>query len=194
MQRSLFLCLIIGVLTACAITGDVEKTLSTISIKRVEFLENSEGYIEFATNSATDPGYSFYYDSGFSEEPLTSVTVELQRMGGLSTCGLLFAYRDLENFYLLEFGADRRYRIWKMATGSYIPLSDWVSTTYLTSKIDQVTISFDGTDLYSIYFNSSPAITFRDNTSSGGGLYYFVDVSQEESFPAKPLRLLFKKI
>lgn len=193
MQRCLFFCFSFLVLAACAVTGDVETLRSTQPIQRVEFVENSEGYLEFATNSVTDQGYSFYYDSGFSEQPLTSFTVEVRRQSGVSNCGLLFAYRDIENFYMLELAADRRYRIWKMASGSYTPLTGWVSTPHLTSKIDLVKISFDGIKLYSIYLNSSPVITFEDGRFDGGALHYFVDVGENESFPAQPLQVLFKK-
>lgn len=193
MDKCLIFCCYLLVLSACSVTEGLQAARQVMPIERVEFVESGEGLIEFATNSSADVGYSFYYDSGFSELPLTSLSIEVRRESGLSTCGLLFAYRDIENFYMLELSADKSYRLWKMASGSYTPLTDWVSTSYLTSKQDLIKISFDGTKIYSIYFNSSPAITFEDGSFNGGGLHYFVDVSEKESFPGRPLRVLFKK-
>lgn len=193
MDRCLFFFITFFLLSACSVIGDVQTARQGVPIRRVEFVENGEGAVEFATNSTADMGYSFYYDSGFSEQPLTSLAVEVRRESGLSSCGLLFAYRDIENFYMLELSAERRYRIWKMAAGSYTPLTEWVGSPYLTSQKDLVKISYDGTKVYSIYLNDSPAITFEEGSFNGGALHYFVDVGKGESFPGSPLRVLFKR-
>jgi hypothetical protein len=196
----------VSVVMACALALSVYFSCSdpfSVKTKLANFLSDGHGFRRFY---ADDPGY-FNYSfwlivNGSRRAPMDTVETQVNKVSGASQVaeGVLFCYRDSDNYYLLTVYTDGGYAVYKRVKDAYTTIIRKTITDKLAPGYDvvnDVRLIYDKDERrFSIFFNDSLTSSFVDSTYSGGSSGYFATIGSEsqEDFPAHPVDVRFKEI
>jgi hypothetical protein len=191
-----------------------DPTPGTYDPQTILFEQLKNGEYQFYTN---DPAYqgscgATYWKSGsFTETTMSSITVEVRRMGGRAELGygILFCGQEnepgdgpVENFLALIINSEGEFVMCKKQEdmgfeelGTGWKLSHSLKQGF--NVINRIKIEYTGDNIFSIAFNGADPVIIENRTFpqyTGGSYGYIASVSAAENFPGNPVDIRFRQI
>lgn len=171
----------------------------------IDFEETTDSFIRYSTNEIGKytRDYKHIID-GVDFVPITEIEFEVKKDSGYASgdYGVIFGYKNDNNYYLLSIDTLGKYSVKKRVNGSLYTLRDWnddLSTNLNTGYgvLNSILIKRNTSlHTYEIYFNSDTSyeISISDSTFISGGVGFFVYIGsmQAENFPSEPVDVSFR--
>lgn len=175
---------------------------SGVEVRGAAWTEEAGG-LAFTTNADADRGYMFF-NTYAAVGPADSIEGTVQRLGGSSTrgAGIVWGYRDPDNYYCVLVDATGYYHVFKIVAGYYTKISDWAYSAALGhgDAVNTVTVVrsyYLGDYRYSVSLNGASVGAFRadanlEGVGSSVGFVVGVGDASDEDFPAVPVKVRFR--
>lgn len=175
-----------------------------LSVSRVEFEADEDGFIKFYTNDKADYKISSWALYENKNTDPNTYEIECKKMSGHDEYpyGMIFG-GDVDNifkYYAVLISADGYYRIFKSKSeeeNSDEVIKGWkrsdaLHTGYHTLNTIKVE---NAASTYTVYLNGIQIDQFTDAEYSGGNIGFYVSVGSkiDESFPNKPVDVRFRQ-
>jgi hypothetical protein len=174
------------------------------AIETIEWEPDGSGFRQYKTNDSQYYDWAFWYWKGTSyQNPLTAFTVEAEakRISGCGGYGvsIIFCLQDTQNFYVLDISTYGSYNVYKRLNGSWEMIIGWTFSNYINTGynvINNLKVTYDGANTFTIYLNGSSVDSFTDSSFSGGNAGYLVDIADEdcENFPDEPVDVRYRML
>jgi hypothetical protein len=200
MKKSIFglmaLCLVFGLVLAGCPDGNKQPPT------KIEWVQDSNGFIQFSTNDPKDLGGSYWNIYQNSSSDPNVYEIEVKKVSGYlgGGYGMLFGFVDNNNYYRLLITNNGNYSTAKRVNGTVTVFQSFVRSTYLTAGPNETNtlkvVYTPANDKYTVYLNDHNVTSFTDTSITGGtriGFYVSISSQTNENFPGTPVDVWFRQ-
>ncbi len=186
-------------LVSCGHSGN--NSIILPSIQTIAWQLDGNGFVQYYTNDAQYLGYGFFHAYAQTDESqMSTVTATVKKQSGSlsSGYGIVFCYKDSNNFYRLLITTTGHYCVHAKTGGTYSTIIPWTATPSLhlnvgTGVENEISVTEQTLNHFTVYFNGMFETTFSDANFSGGSAGFYLGVSPTtENFPYIPEDVRFK--